>query len=235
MWAIVPIKQFQFAKARLAPALDPGQRRDLMRAMAMDVLESLAATPGIERILVVSREPEVTALAAEVGASVLLEEEGGGLNGAVAQGAQLALEAGACGILVVHGDLPLATSAAFSAIIAAHCAAPAVTLVTDAEGQGSNCLACSPPDAIPFLFGRQSCPAHVAAARAKGIDAVVIRSPTLSLDVDSPADLEALLACEHGGRSVAFLRSSGIASRLALESVTTPAPVQVSRSIEGSA
>ncbi len=235
MWAIVPIKQFQFAKARLAPVLDPGQRRDLMRAMAMDVLESLAATRGIERIVVVSREPAVTALAAEVGASVLLEKDGGGLNAAVAQGARLALEAGAPGILIVHGDLPLANSEAFSAVLASHAATPAVTLVTDTEGQGTNCLACSPPDVIPFLFGRQSCAAHVAAARSKGLNAVVITSPTLSLDVDSPADLETLLACEHGGRSVAFLRSSGIASRLALESVTTPASVQVSNPIGGSA
>jgi 2-phospho-L-lactate guanylyltransferase len=235
VWAIVPIKQFEFAKARLAPVLDPGQRRDLMRAMAADVLESLAATRGIERIVVVSKEPEVTALAAGVGASVLLEEDGGGLNAAVTQGARLAMEAGAPGILIVHGDLPLATAEAFSAVLAEHAGSPAVTLVSDTEGQGTNCLACSPPDAIPFLFGRHSCPAHVAAARAEGIDAVVIRSPTLSLDVDSPADLEALLACRHGGRSVAFLRSSGIASRLELERATTPASVQATSPMRGSA
>lgn len=235
MWAIVPIKQFEFAKARLAPVLDPGQRRDLMRAMATDVLESLAGTPGIERILVVSREPEVRALAAEVGASVLLEEEGGGLNAAVAQGAQMAMEAGAEGIFVVHGDLPLATAEAFGAVLAAHAQSPAVTVVADAERQGSNCLACSPPNIIPFLFGRESCPAHVAAARAQGIDAVVIDSPTLSLDVDCAADIETLLASTHGGRSVAFLRSSGIASRLELESATPPAPVQASSPVGGSA
>ena len=235
MWAIVPIKQFQFAKARLAPVLDPGQRRDLMRAMAMDVLESLAATRGIERIVVVSREPEITELAARVGATVLLEEEGGGLNAAVAQGARMAITANATGVFIVHGDLPLASSEAFEAVLEAHADAPSVTLVADAERQGSNCLACSPPDVIPFLFGRDSCPAHVAAARAKGIDAVVISSPTLSLDVDSAADLETLLACKHGGRSVAFLRSSGIASQLDAKSITTPASVQVSSPVGGSA
>lgn len=235
MWAIVPIKQFEFAKARLAPVLDPEQRRDLMRAMATDVLESLAASRGIERIVVVSREPEVTALAAEVGAQVLLEEEGGGLNGAVAQAARVAMNAGAKGILIVHGDLPLANAAAFDAVLEAHAEAPAVTVVADAEGQGSNCLACSPPDVIPFLFGRESCPAHVAAARAQGVEARIIASPTLSLDVDCAADLALLLAADHGGRSVAFLRSSGIASRLAAESATTPAPVQVSSPVRGSA
>lgn len=235
MWAIVPIKQFHLAKTRLAPVLDPGQRRDLMRAMAMDVLESLAATPGIERIVVVSREPEVEALAAKVGASVLPEAEGGGLNAAVTQGARLAEEAGAAGVLIVHGDLPLATAEAFSEVLEAHATSPAVTLVTDADEQGTNCLACSPPDAIPFLFGRSSCPAHVAAARAVGVDAVVIQSPALSLDVDSPADLDALLDGEHGGRSVAFLRGSGIASRLDMERVTTPAHVQATSPIGGSA
>lgn len=235
MWAIVPIKQFEFAKARLAPVLDPGQRRDLMRAMATDVLESLAATRGIERIIVVSREPEVSKLAAAVGAQVILEEEGGGLNAAVAEGARVARNAGATGIFIVHGDLPLANAAAFDAVLEAHADAPAVTLVADGEGQGSNCLACSPADVIPFLFGRESCQAHVAAARQQGVEAVVILSPTLSLDVDCAADLALLLAADHSGRSVAFLRSSGIASRLAGESATTPASVQVSSPVRGSA
>lgn len=235
MWAIVPIKQFRLAKARLAPVLNPEQRRDLMRAMAMDVLDSLAATPGIERIVIVSSEDEVAALADRIDAIVLSESSGGGLNEAVTLGAELAAQGGAAGILVVHGDLPLASAEGFTAMLQRHGPAPAVTLATDREGDGSNCLACSPPEIIPFLFGPGSRQAHVAAARDRGIEAVVIESPTLGLDVDDPEDLRALLACKHEGRSVAFLRSSGIASRLTADSSSKPATLQASSHFGGSA
>lgn len=234
MWAIVPIKHFELAKARLAPVLEPEQRQAFMRAMATDVLASLAATPGIERILVVSADPAVTELAQAVGADVIAEERGG-LNAAVALGAAAAARAGAQGVLVVHGDLPLANAAAFAEVVSAHGAAPAVTIVPDALEDGSNCLACSPPEAIEFRFGRNSCAAHLAAARERGIEPRKLAIPSLALDIDSPADLQALLTADHAGRSVAFLRSSGIASRLALETTANPAAVQAPRKLGGSA
>lgn len=234
MWAIVPIKHFEHAKARLAPALTPAQRRDLMRAMASDVLESLAATAGIERILVISGEPEVEFLARAVGATVVADD-GAGLNAAVTKGARIAAEAGARGVLIVHGDLPLAHADAFTAILDAHGDAPAVTVVPDAREEGSNCLACSPPDVIAFHFGRDSCRAHLAAAREQAIEPVKLRIPSLALDVDSPQDLESLLATGHGGRSVALLRSSGIASRVTRETTREPATVQVTGKLGGSA
>lgn len=234
MWAIVPIKHFELAKARLAPVLTPEQRRDLMRAMATDVLESLAATPGIERIVVVSGEPEIDALAQSVGATVVADD-GRGLNAAVAKGARIAAEADAEGVLIVHGDLPLAHPNAFTSILAAHGEAPAVTVVPDAREDGSNCLACSPPEVIDFQFGRASCPAHLAAARQQGIEPLKLAVPGLALDVDCAEDLAALLAAEHGGRSVALLRSYGIASRVIRETMPEPAAVQVPGKLGGSA
>ncbi len=234
MWAIVPIKHFELAKARLAPVLTPEQRRDLMRAMATDVLESLAATRGIERILVVSSEPEIDALAHSVGAEVVADD-GQGLNAAVAKGARIAAEADADGVLIVHGDLPLAQANAFAAILAAHGEAPAVTVVPDGREDGSNCLACSPPQAIDFHFGRASCSAHLAAARARGIEPLKLALPGLALDIDCAEDIAVLLAAEHDGRSVALLRASGIASRVIRTTMQDSAPVQVSAKLGGSA
>ena len=232
MWAIVPIKQFDFAKSRLAPALDPAERRGLVRAMAEDVLDCLAATPGIERIVVVTREPEVETLARTRGADILLETADGELLAAVAQGAAAAAAAGARGVVIVPGDLPLATPAALLTVLESHRrlqaerpGAPAVTLVPDARHEGTNCLACSPPEVIPFRFGRGSCAAHLAAARDRGIDAQLIEVPDLALDVDSPEDLPALLARTEAGRSVAFLHASGIASRVARAHEEQPATV----------
>ncbi|MEE4300417.1 MAG: NTP transferase domain-containing protein, partial [Pseudomonadales bacterium] len=139
------MKQFDLAKGRLAGVLDEAERRTLARAMLEDVLEALAATAAVERILVITREPAVAALAREAGA-ITVAETGRGLNAAVRTGAETAIAGEAAGILVVHGDLPLARSADFTMLLALHGSAPAVTLAPDAARDGSNCLAVSPPD-----------------------------------------------------------------------------------------
>jgi 2-phospho-L-lactate guanylyltransferase len=213
VWAIVPVKQFHLAKQRLAPVLSAAEREGLFRAMVADVLDCLRATPGIEHILVVTREPGARALAAAAGAE-LLEETLGGLVPAVTQGARAAAGAGAEGVLIVPGDLPLAGPGDLEAVLAAHRDAPAVTLVADAEGIGTNCLACSPPDLIAFHFGEDSFRAHRRAALAAGVRARVLARPGLALDVDTPGDLQAFAARGLEGRAVAFLEGSGIASRL---------------------
>lgn len=218
IWAVVPVKQFDLAKGRLADVLDEAERRTLARAMLEDVLEALAATEAVERILVVTREPEVAALAREAGA-VTVAETGQGLNAAVRTGAEAALAGEAAGILVVHGDLPLARAADFTMLLALHRTAPAVTIAPDDVRDGSNCLAVSPPDLIPFRFGTASFTAHRAEAKARGVEARVVERPGLALDVDRLEDLrattEAATESAGGGRAVAFLRASGIASRIA--------------------
>ncbi|HSG89503.1 MAG TPA: 2-phospho-L-lactate guanylyltransferase [Pseudomonadales bacterium] len=221
MWAIVPVKQFHLAKQRLAPGLSETERADLFRAMVADVLACIRATAGITHILVVTREPAARDLAAAVDAEILVETDGG-LVPAVTQGAAAARLAGAAGIVIVPGDLPLAGPADLQRVLDAHAAsvrnggaAPgAVTLVADAQGIGTNCLACTPPDLIAFRFGTDSCSAHRDGARQAGVEATVLAVPGLALDVDTPADLAAFVARAGSGHAVAFLEGSGIASRI---------------------
>lgn len=214
MWALVPIKRFDLAKGRLATVLAAEQRHALVRAMAEDVLYGLAACPGITRILVVTEAPEVQTLADAVQALVV-PDPGQGLNAAIGAGADHALSQGATGLLIVHGDLPLASSNAFTRILAAHPDHPAVTLIPDAGHDGTNCMAVSPVNAMPFLYGRQSYHRHLEAAHARGLDVQTLDIPDLALDIDSPTDLQQLLDGQQSSRAVAFLRDSGIASRLA--------------------
>lgn len=214
MWALVPIKRLDLAKGRLADVLGPDQRRALVQAMATDVLEGLAACPGLERLLVVTEAPEVGDLARRTGAE-LMADPGQGLNAAVQAGANHAQAGGASSLLVVHGDLPLASAAAFARILAVHEGPAAVTIVPDGRHDGSNCMALSPADAIPFSYGRHSFDKHRRAAMERGLNFRCLEIPELALDIDSPTDLQLLLDGNHHSRAVAFLRNSGIASRIA--------------------
>ena len=75
IWALVPVKQFDLAKGRLAGVLTDRERSDLARAMLEDVLEALAGTGALARILVITREPAVAALAESAGAVTVARSE----------------------------------------------------------------------------------------------------------------------------------------------------------------
>lgn len=212
MWAIVPLKYFADAKSRLAEVLSPAERQLLVRYMARDVLRALQATAGLAGILLVSREAEVAGLAREFGAKLFVEPEGVDLSRAVILASAHLIETEtATGTLIVHADIPLASPAAFSALLAAH---DRLTLVPDEQRQGTNCIAATPPNPIEYRYDGRSFEPHLAAAQTAKIPTVVCELPGLALDIDTPADLMTLLAANSLGETATYLESSGIALRL---------------------
>jgi 2-phospho-L-lactate guanylyltransferase len=89
-----------------------------------------------------------------------------------------------------------------------------MTIVPSRDGKGSNALACTPPDLIPFRFGDESFEPHCALARANGVEPRIMRLPGLGLDIDTAEDLAELLARGPEGATETFLGDSGIAERL---------------------
>jgi 2-phospho-L-lactate guanylyltransferase len=67
---------------------------------------------------------------------------------------------------------------------------PTVVVAPCRHGTGTNALLILPPGLIPFAFGPDSFAAHCAAARAAGVEPVIYRSATITLDLDTPEDLE---------------------------------------------
>ena len=57
IWAIVPVKELDGAKQRLAPLLSPAQRRALIEVMMGEVLEAVAGAKSLAGILVVTLDP----------------------------------------------------------------------------------------------------------------------------------------------------------------------------------
>ena len=73
LWAVVPAKSLATAKGRLGSLLVPDERRALATALLADVLAALRATTSVERVLVVSADDAVLALAETLGATPLRE------------------------------------------------------------------------------------------------------------------------------------------------------------------
>lgn len=180
---LVPVKTFSEAKLRLAPALDPAHRAELARVMATHVVTSTAPLPTA----VVCDDAEVAEWARDLGALVVWEPERG-LNRAVEAGVARLAAGGARRVVVAHADLPRAGRLAWVARFAG------VTLVPDQYDNGTNVI-CVPGDAgFTFSYGPGSFARHGAEALRLGLPLRVVREPSLSHDVDLPADLLAFRA-----------------------------------------
>lgn len=175
---LLPVKAFNEAKRRLAPALDPPARAALARAMATVVLASAVPLP----VAVVCDDADVAAWARDAGALVVWEPERG-LNRAVEAGVARLAAAGARRVIVAHADLPLALDLGWVGRFLG------VTLVPDRLDNGTNAL-CVPSDAgFTFSYGPGSLARHAAEAHRLGLGLRVVREPTLAHDVDVPADV----------------------------------------------
>jgi 2-phospho-L-lactate guanylyltransferase len=107
-------------------------------------------------------------------------------------------------VLLVPGDTPLVDPGEVAVLLRrAHAEELSVVVVPDRHGEGTNALLLSPPDAIDPSFGPGSRMRHVAGARAAGVTCAVEYLPTLTLDVDTPADLALLSATLDGRRGQA--------------------------------
>jgi len=175
---LVPVKAFDQAKHRLAPALDADQRADLARSMATNVVTVAAPLP----VWVVCDDDRVAEWAAGTGATVLWRP-GRGLNAAVADGVDHLAGLAFDQVIVAHADLPHAVDLAWVADF------DGVTLVPDRHDDGTN-VACVPTGSgFTFAYGAQSFARHQAEARRLGLALRVERELRLGWDVDLPADL----------------------------------------------
>lgn len=189
-WVIVLIKDFDTAKQRLGPAMDPRSRRDL----AVRNAEKAVQAGPAGRVLVVAGSEEAGELACRLGAFVHLEERQQGQNAAAARGIQSALAAGAESVLILSSDLPLVTKEAVEELIsaAARIDGPVVVAAPATGRGGTNALYIRPPDAIRLHFGADSLALFEKEAAQRGVRFVVHQSQALALDVDEPSDLEHL-------------------------------------------
>jgi 2-phospho-L-lactate guanylyltransferase len=189
--AILPVKRFELAKTRLREQLQPSQRRRLAEAMVTDVLSALVATADLEAV-VVTNEPAVAALAGSFGVTVLGDPTESGQSGAALVGIAHAIAAGYERVLLVPGDCPALDVDALRTLLDRVSAPPAVTIVADRHGSGTNALLLTPPDAIEPGFGPDSFERHHRRALEAGASWHVEPLPGLLLDVDTPEDLSAL-------------------------------------------
>ncbi|HUC69786.1 MAG TPA: 2-phospho-L-lactate guanylyltransferase [Stellaceae bacterium] len=209
LWAVVPVKERDRAKERLAPLLPADTRQALALAMLEDVLSALAAVEGLAGLVVVTVDLAARRLALRYGARVVEDGARDGHTGAVTAAARLLAAEGHGGMLTLPGDIPLVTADEIGQVVVAHRPAPSFTIVPSHDEGGSNAVLLSPPDAVPLRFGVDSFFPHLRAAEAQGIRPTVLRLSGIALDIDNPEDLAAFLRTPSQTQTRALLDERG--------------------------
>ncbi len=158
------------------------------------------ACPLVGRVLVVTQDRYAGAKLARMGAVVIGDEPGGGLNPALAHGAEYARGlAPRAPLAALSADLPALRPAELARVLGA---VPATgrAFLADTPGVGTTLLACSPGTRLGPDFGGESRARHAAGGAYEiGLPDV----PSVRRDVDTGADLREALALGVGPRTAA--------------------------------
>jgi 2-phospho-L-lactate guanylyltransferase len=221
MWVVVPCKSLDRAKSRLASVLSAMERRNLVLAMLTDVLDTLTKSNGLQGIVVTSSDPAISVLVASYDAEWFSSDCDKDLSSALSSTSRFLEQREPNGVMVVPGDIPLLSVSDIAAAVEMTGSVPSVMLAPDNLGFGTNLLAMSSTGLMPYSFGTDSFRRHRSAARACGIEPIIIETPSLGLDIDTPADLCMFMENASQTYSYDYLIDSGIRERLIEKRETT--------------
>lgn len=216
---LIPVKRLARAKSRLAPRLEPIERKLLALAMLEDTLRAASASPLVGRITVVTPDESAASRARGLGVDVLSESTllpsappgvrrhphhpHNPLNAALdAASRRVRVEYSPSTLVVLQADLPalrpqelttaIALAAGGRAIVADHSGTGTTTLIVPGEGE----------DLCP-RFGPWSAREH----QRGGARALTGDWPGLRSDVDTPEDLRRVHLLGVGSATAALLEA----------------------------
>ena len=218
IWAAVAYKGTVGVKQRLAGLLDEAERIALGHAMLEDVVDALLSVQAVERILLATPALDLAERWNDSRLAVIADvDEGatsaGRLNAAFGRAQRMARQDRVDALLLLPADLPLLSEGAVTALIRAR-ATPGVVLAPDRGSGGTNALLLSPPDSLAPSFGDGSFGRHRHGAEAAGLPVTIVNRAELALDVDTPADVAALLASDADSRARRLLVKLNVERRL---------------------
>ena len=210
---LVPIKNTNTAKQRLASVLDQSARTKLAQAMLHDVLTALHNWESRPAVGIVTSDLFAANLAEEYGFEVIPDPENPGETGAIEIATQLCVERGEDNTLVIPADIPLIQPWEFDEIMR-RAPQQGSVLVPAGDGRGTNAAFRRPANLFPLRFGNDSFKPHHAAALAAGKPCVVLSLPGIAVDVDNPEDLHQLISLPGETRAQKLAREYADAGML---------------------
>ncbi|MFI9614178.1 2-phospho-L-lactate guanylyltransferase [Streptomyces sp. NPDC052023] len=201
LWTlVVPVKPLARAKSRLSDAAADALRPGLALAFAQDTVAAALASPAVRDVAVVTDDELAGRELAALGARIVPDEPGGGLNAALAHGAAaVRARRPKSPVAALNADLPALRPAELAQVLDAAAEFPRAFL-PDAAAIGTTLLAAAPGRELLPAFGTDSRARHRGGGAVElslaGVDSV-------RQDVDTAGDLRTALALGVGPRTAA--------------------------------
>ena len=189
---VIPIRGFLIGKARLATHLERAARTELLEHMADAVVDAALGSVAPDEVAIVTSAAEVAAWATSRGLAVLPDP--GSLNASADAGRAWFRNRGAAQVVIIHADLPDATSLCPVLPERIDHDHAEVVLVPCHREDGTPVLSIPVDAGFRFAYGSGSFQRHFAEATRLGIPTRVVHDPSLAFDVDVDTDLASLLA-----------------------------------------
>jgi 2-phospho-L-lactate guanylyltransferase len=197
---VVPLKSLARAKSRLADTAADGLRPGLALAFAQDTVTAALACAAVRDVAVVTGDALAGEELAALGARIIADEPGGGLNAALAHAAEVVRSWRTDpAVAALNADLPALRPTELSRVLDAAAEFPRAFL-PDAAAIGTTLLAAGRARELLPAFGADSRARHRASGAVElRLDAV----DSVRQDVDTGDDLRAALALGVGPRTAA--------------------------------
>lgn len=187
LWAVVPVKSLDEGKSRLEKIMTQADRRSLNTQLIQHTLKILLNVADIDVVCVISSDAAVLDLADSYGVKTFFER-GAGLNEALTQVTQTAINEGIQKLLVLPVDLPLLEQGEVETFLHALNRQPGLVIAADRGRTGTNALLVCPPGSIDYQFGEDSFNLHYQQAQRRNLPVSVCCLPSLEFDIDLPED-----------------------------------------------
>lgn len=208
---LIPVKNLENAKQRLAPVLDQPARTELAQAMLFDVLETLNSWSERPEVSLVSSDAFALELSRRFGFDVIPDHAARSETQAIEVATHWCEQREISWTLVIPGDIPLLAVLELDQIFEAAPEKGSV-LVPSADGRGTNAVFRSPAGLFPLRFGNDSFIPHLTAAKATAKPCITLSLPGIALDIDNPSDLRELASLPGETRSQRLVRQWNLSS-----------------------
>ncbi|HEY3095075.1 MAG TPA: 2-phospho-L-lactate guanylyltransferase [Nitrososphaera sp.] len=207
-FAIVPVKSFENAKARLSTLLSADDRIHLSSLMLDDTLSLLAGVQTLQQTIVVSSDRRAEEITARNGAKFLHESKESGVNPAIMTADSYCTKQGADATVVIPQDLPLLDALDVSmACDLAENEDNCIVICPSLRYDGTNLLLRKPPSVMKTYYDNDSYRTHMKAACEGGIPVKLFLSKKIMADIDTPEDVRQLANEAGSGKTLEFIRS----------------------------
>jgi 2-phospho-L-lactate/phosphoenolpyruvate guanylyltransferase len=213
VFAIVPVKNFESGKSRLASLLTVEERVKLSELFLDYTLNTLTNTSAISDVIVVSSDKRAERIAKIHNAKFLQEKKNQGVNAAVALADVYISKYAVDATIVIPQDLPLLLPEDIERICtSAQEHEKCLVICPSLRFDGSNALLRRPPLLISTNYDNDSYNVHIKKAKASDATIKIIKTKRIMTDIDTVEDVINLIRInrrskDNINKAVGFLSS----------------------------